>query len=148
MRPVLDTRRFTTGLWRVPDVRWVNRYLDFVVLKQKGRTFRFLFHREAMGALYEAWAFTGTKCSPYEVRCIHGYAPRVKYIDGKAGAGLSKHAYGLAIDINPLTNQPGTKGDIPRDWVAAFEVHGFGWGGNWRQIKDPMHFQFKGKVSK
>ena len=80
---------------------------------------------------------------------------------------LSKHAYGLAIDVNPFYNpyvtyeKDGTERVSP---VAAlvyadrsanfpykideddlccrlFKEHGFIWGGNWNSLKDYQHFQ-------
>ncbi len=80
---------------------------------------------------------------------------------------LSKHAQGLAIDINPLFNpyvrqqrggrtvvQPKTarrwanrkatspykieKGDLCH---RLFLAHGFSWGGAWRSLKDYQHFE-------
>lgn len=80
---------------------------------------------------------------------------------------LSKHAYGLAVDINPFYNpyvtyeKDGTEKVSP---VAAlgyadrsvnfpykideddlccrlFKEHGFIWGGNWNSLKDYQHFQ-------
>lgn len=75
---------------------------------------------------------------------------------------LSKHAEGLAIDINPLYN-PYVKGEkvLPRsgrsylDRTASFPCkierndllcrlfrqHGFRWGGAWRSVKDYQHFE-------
>jgi hypothetical protein len=54
---------------------------------------------------------------------------------------LSVHSWGCAIDLNPETNQLGTKGDMHPDIVKIFEDHGFVWGGNF-SVPDPMHFQF------
>lgn len=48
---------------------------------------------------------------------------------------LSKHAKGMAIDINP-----GFK--VPDDVVYCFEQAGFEWGGRWNP-KDIMHFELK-----
>jgi len=77
----------------------------------------------------------------------------------------SRHAYGLAIDINPFHN-PYTKGDLvlpelasayldrtdirdgmilPGDVATeAFAAIGWEWGGNWRTLKDWMHFSADG----
>jgi hypothetical protein len=77
----------------------------------------------------------------------------------------SWHAYGLAIDINPFHN-PYEKGDLvlpelasayvdrsdlrdgmiePGDVVTeAFAAIGWQWGGNWRTLKDWMHFSRNG----
>lgn len=73
---------------------------------------------------------------------------------------LSQHAYGLAIDVNPVQN-PMIRGTYidPRsgvDFLArapyrrgmmhatgaarAFTANGLYWGGRWRTLKDYMHF--------
>ena len=80
---------------------------------------------------------------------------------------LSKHAQGLAIDINPLYNpcrrrtkngrwcvEPATavpycdrtktfRGKIDRQDLCyrLFTARGFTWGGNWRTLKDWQHFE-------
>jgi hypothetical protein len=73
------------------------------------------------------------------------------------------HAYGEAIDLNPIEN-PYTgcgrtremrsvpyldrsrlrKGMVTRAVVAAFRSIGWGWGGNWTGTKDYMHFSVNG----
>ncbi len=53
---------------------------------------------------------------------------------------LSLHAWGVAIDLNPSTNQLGTLGEMHPGVVVAFESSGFEWGGRWERT-DPMHFQ-------
>lgn len=85
------------------------------------------------------------------------------------GSRISKHAYGLAIDINPLqnpyisTSANGTRIIAPKaaapyadrtnlrpgmlsaddPCVKAFRRHGFSWGGNWRRNKDYQHFEYR-----
>ena len=80
---------------------------------------------------------------------------------------LSKHAYGLAIDINPFYNpyvtyeRDGTEKVSPAAALGyadrsvnfpykideedlccrLFKEHGFIWGGNWNSLKDYQHFQ-------
>lgn len=81
---------------------------------------------------------------------------------------LSKHARGLAIDINPLYNpyvrtrngKQLVSPDGSRKWAAnrsktshrmiitrddlclkLFKQHGFKWGGDWRSLKDYQHFE-------
>ncbi len=75
---------------------------------------------------------------------------------------LSKHAQGLAVDINPLYNpyQKGSKvqpsnalrycnrqATFPYKIVRGdllyrlFIAHGFSWGGSWRSLKDYQHFE-------
>jgi hypothetical protein len=73
-------------------------------------------------------------------------------------AKLSQHAYGRAIDINPVQN-PYIKGDLilpphgvynpsvpgtllpEGPVVAAFEKRGWTWGGRWTTLKDWHHFE-------
>ena len=80
---------------------------------------------------------------------------------------LSKHAQGLAIDINPLYNpcvktkkngqriiQPATAGKyVDRSKKFRYKIsktdlcyrlfirHGFRWGGSWNSLKDYQHFE-------
>lgn len=82
-------------------------------------------------------------------------------VTGKKGT-LSKHSYGIAIDINPVQN-PYVKGDrispeagkeyidrknvrkgmIVKDDICykAFKERGWIWGGEWKTLKDYQHFQ-------
>ena len=87
-----------------------------------------------------------------------------RLIDGTTK--LSKHAYGLAIDINPFYNPyvtypngeirispPGSEPYADRDadfpykidendlCYRLFKEHGFTWGGDWNSSKDYQHFQ-------
>ncbi len=87
-----------------------------------------------------------------------------RVVDGTTN--LSKHAYGLAIDINPFYNPyvtypggkirispPGSEAYADRDadfpykidendlCYRLFKEHGFTWGGDWNSSKDYQHFQ-------
>lgn len=90
-----------------------------------------------------------------------------RVVDGTTS--LSKHAYGLAIDINPYYNPyvvfgrnedgsdyispPGSEVYADRSQNFAYKIdendlcyrlfteHGFTWGGNWNSSKDYQHFQ-------
>lgn len=85
----------------------------------------------------------------------------------EGSASLSKHALGLALDINPLYNPyiayggDGSRKVSPasaesyadRDAIFPYKIdeddlcyklfteHGFIWGGNWNSVKDYQHFQ-------
>lgn len=82
-------------------------------------------------------------------------------ITGRPGS-WSKHAYGRAIDINPLINpyvrgtrvlpeegraylppNPATPGTITagEGLVTFFEKRGWTWGGRWKSPKDYQHFE-------
>lgn len=90
-----------------------------------------------------------------------------RVVDGTTN--LSKHAYGLAIDVNPFYNPyvvfnkngdgetyispPGSEIYADRSQNFAYKIdendlcyrlfteHGFTWGGNWNNTKDYQHFQ-------
>jgi hypothetical protein len=84
-----------------------------------------------------------------------------------AGQAWSQHAYGLAIDINPVQNPyvgaggevhpPAGRAHVDRSQhvegmihpegsvVRAFERAGWSWGGDWRSFKDYHHFSATGR---
>ncbi len=80
------------------------------------------------------------------------------YRKATGGRNLSKHAYGFAIDINPIQN-PYIRGNIVLPPNAVYDIHrlgtlvynspivktflrlGWTWGGNWESLKDYQHFE-------
>lgn len=74
------------------------------------------------------------------------------------GKGLSMHAYGFAIDINPVQN-PYIKGELVLPAGAVYDIYapgtlaldspvvkafkrlGWTWGGDWKSLKDYQHFE-------
>jgi len=64
---------------------------------------------------------------------------------------VSRHALGLAIDLNPAQNPYREDGvlitNMPGWFVAAWKDAGFCWGGDWIGVKDPMHFSWMGPGS-
>jgi hypothetical protein len=86
-------------------------------------------------------------------------------VGGSASGRWSNHAYGLAIDVNPVENpyvgcgavrdrrsRPYLdrsrlrKGMVTRAVVRAFASIGWGWGGSWSgDTKDWMHFSHNGR---
>ena len=61
----------------------------------------------------------------------------------RSGTKLSSHSWGIAIDLNPESNQQGTAGNMDPAIVSIFQHAGFTWGGEWLgRARDPMHFQF------
>ena len=80
------------------------------------------------------------------------------YHTATASKKLSKHAYGFAIDINPVQNpyikkdvilppgavyDPSRPGTLSADSVVVknFLSLGWTWGGNWNSLKDYQHFE-------
>jgi hypothetical protein len=80
----------------------------------------------------------------YAVESAGAFTPRT--IGGSHR--FSRHAMGLAIDINPAQNPHRFDNilitDMPAWWVQAWKDAGFCWGGDWRGSKDAMHFSWMG----
>jgi hypothetical protein len=69
------------------------------------------------------------------------YAPRRI----RPGGPLSLHAWGLAIDLNASRNPFGGRSRQDRRLVRIMTGHGFTWGGEWPTVRDPMHFEWRGR---
>ncbi len=59
------------------------------------------------------------------------------------GVTYSLHSWGIAIDVNAFANPYGAEPAMSKGFVECFTDAGFDWGGDWRIIKDGMHFQLK-----
>jgi hypothetical protein len=84
----------------------------------------------------------------YNVTSAFGFAPRT--IGGRYH--LSRHAMGLAIDLNPVQNPHRLDGvlqtNMPFWFVQTWRDAGFCWGGDWvGSAKDPMHFAWMGPAA-
>lgn len=66
------------------------------------------------------------------------YQPR--FVEKDPTHQLSKHAWGLAIDLNVYDNPEGSKPKLDPRIVEIFEKWGFRWGGRWTK-PDGMHFE-------
>ena len=88
-----------------------------------------------------------------------------RFVDGTSR--YSEHAYGRAIDVNPIenpyvtrsgtTSHPASRRYVRRTpfrpgmavegraLVRAFDAIGWGWGGRWSGVKDYQHFSASGR---
>lgn len=126
------------GLIRV-DPAWERRHIATLPVPILGRVrcHRALFPllRGALGELEAAGL--ASLVHPREYGGC--YVPRFLNFDPQAG--LSHHAWGVAIDLNALSNAYGRTPRQDRRLVAIFERWGFTWGGRWL-LPDGMHFEF------
>lgn len=109
-------------------------------------------HRRVEPYLREALRRAAISAPEYRIERIGGYNWRT--IRHKAGAPLSPHARGIAVDIDPARN-PGQvmkrgaippafsgawfkkwPGSMPASFVQALLSCGFRWGGDWREDGD------------
>jgi hypothetical protein len=68
------------------------------------------------------------------------YNPRLVR-GGDSGGALSRHSYGIALDVNTDANTFGGRVSMDPRIVDAFHRHGFAWGGTWAR-PDGMHFEW------
>ena len=58
----------------------------------------------------------------------------------EAGQPLSRHAWGIAVDLNVDGNPRGSFSTQDARLVEIMRRHGFGWGGTWL-VPDPAHYE-------
>ena len=130
--------------WGNPDSKiFVSTYLVWTTFMGK----RIPWHKWALVPLKAVEADiikSGVKYNFYDVQVYNNR--------NIAGTNIkSNHAWALAMDINPREN-PYTHGalktDIPLSVRTAFKAHGFKWGGDYRSVKDAMHFEYLGEPVK
>ena len=102
------------------------------------------WHRRGAEQLRRAWAEVGKAGLLGLVRTWDGsWNPRRM----RGSQALSRHAWGIAFDINAAWNGLGQvpaavgKTGSVRELVPLFERHGFCWGGRWESRPDGMHVE-------
>ncbi len=114
--------------------------------------YRVLMHERALPALDQVTANLAAEQAKGNYYAIkpsqtYGFSPRT--IGGRYQ--LSLHAHGIAIDMNTASNP--YRGDnvlitdMPAWFVKAWTDAGFCWGGDWKYVKDPMHFAWMGPAA-
>lgn len=94
------------------------------------------------------------KAKGIELAVVEGYRTRAKQSEyqnmGKkytrTSAGKSKHQYGLAVDLVPIVNGKAQWHNRAL-WLKVGVVGerlGLRWGGRWRKLYDPGHFEWTG----
>jgi len=74
----------------------------------------------------------------------YGGLGEVSPLGSTTGGFLSKHSWGVAIDMNTVQNPEGAPPTMNCDVVRIFRKWGFAWGGNFIQ-GDGMHFEYVGE---
>lgn len=67
--------------------------------------------------------------------------PRYIRVTTGRPAGISRHAWGAALDLNADSNPVGSAGTQDPRLIAVMGDWGFTWGGDWL-VPDPMHFEY------
>lgn len=69
--------------------------------------------------------------------------PRFARVSGTIGS-VSRHAWGMALDMNTVANAQGRVPQMDCRVVRIFRKHNFAWGGNFL-VPDGMHFEWVGE---
>lgn len=83
-----------------------------------------------LGHLVDPAGFAGC-WNPRDIRATTSRPP----------AGISRHAWGAALDLNAAANPVGSSGTQDPRLVEIMLDWGFTWGGDWL-VPDPMHFEY------
>ena len=159
------------------DLRHVQ--VTYYGFDRRARTGELVVHRTAAGAMTQVFAQLYAARFPVErMVLVDAYqgddhasmaANNTSAYNCRApegGSGWSEHAYGTALDLNPVQNpyvtsstvlppagrsyldraddRPGmvVRGDVV---VRSFAAQGWEWGGDWSSIKDYQHFSASGR---
>jgi D-alanyl-D-alanine carboxypeptidase-like protein len=128
-----------TGGFLVVDPAWVRTHIVVgrVPILGKVKCNRALF-TQLRGALAEV---EREGLAKFIVRKDYAGCYSGRFLNRNPEAGISHHAWGVALDINASTNQFGQSPHQDPRVVAIFRKWGFTWGGRWL-LPDGMHFEF------
>ena len=140
-RPTAGSSILVAGSWTSRNITWKMRYTDIKL----GNNCHRLVVDAIQGALTEIRnarlsRFVDTQHSNRYGGCFVG---RYNRFAGNFGAP-SRHAWGMAIDINTNTNPQGGVPQMNCAVVRIFRKWGFAWGGNFWPA-DGMHFEYVGE---
>lgn len=132
-------------------MRQVHAQMVEVQLPMADRPFTLYVHERVVPALEQVIANLERETAAgrrYAIRA--GYTWSYNPITIPGSRRFSFHTVGAAIDINSDTNPYRTDNvlvtDMPDWFVKAWTDAGWCWGGDWRDIKDPMHFSWRGPL--
>ena len=181
--PISPSLRATMTSWRpgcpvrLDDLRLVT--LTHWGFDGRARRGRLIVHRDAAAGMVRVFRDLFAARFPIRrLRLVEAYgsdddrsmaadntsAFNCRLVEGSSS--WSEHAYGRAVDVNPLENPyvrgghvspPGGRPYVDRSlWkpgmihrgdavVRAFAAIGWEWGGDWRSLKDYQHFSATGR---
>ena len=140
-RPTVGSSILVADSWTSRNIAWKMRYTDIKL----GNNCHRIVAEAIQGALTEIRnarlsRFVDTQNSNRYGGCFVG---RYNRLAGNFGAP-SRHAWGMAIDINTNTNPQGGVPQMNCAVVRIFRKWGFAWGGNFWPA-DGMHFEYVGE---
>lgn len=126
------------GEWQRRNI--VSMAPSFEVRSGRGRPLSVIYcHRLIAPALSRVLDDLVARCLGHLINTFDGcFVPRHMGWDPRRR--LSRHAWGIAVDVNARLFPYGSRGRQDERLVAAFARQGFTWGGDWH-TPDPMHFE-------
>ncbi len=135
------------GAGIVIDPEWVAEHIVDVSIPPLGR---FRCHVDVAPALRAAFAEIRGSGLVDEIDIADfrraGGCFNARLMRGERGAALSRHAWGIALDLNPSTNAFGSEPQLSEEFGDVFRRAGFAWGAGWRR-PDGMHFEWQREVA-
>lgn len=129
----------------------VHGHMVPVELPKADRPFTLYVHERVVPALQQVIANLEREAAQgrsYTIRA--GFTSSYNPITIPGRRSLSFHTVGAAIDVNSDTNPYRADNvlvtDMPAWFVKAWTDAGWCWGGDWRDVKDPMHFSWRGPL--
>ena len=140
-RPTVGSSILVAGSWTSSNIAWKMRYADIKL----GNNCHRVVVDAIQGALTEIKKsglsrFVNTQNSNRYGGCFVGRYNRAGGVFGSP----SRHAWGMAFDINTATNPQGGVPQMNCSVVRIFRKWGFAWGGNFWPA-DGMHFEYVGE---
>ena len=110
------------------------------------------YFRDKVSSLITMCKAKGIELAIVESYRTHSKQNEYKSMGGnytRSGGGKSKHQYGLAVDVVPMIGSV-AQWDNAKLWrkVGVIgEQLGLRWGGRWKSLYDPCHFEWTGGLS-
>ena len=110
------------------------------------------YFRDKISSLITMCKAKGIELAIVESYRTHSKQNEYKSMGGnytRSGGGKSKHQYGLAVDVVPMIDSV-AQWDNAKLWrkVGVIgEQLGLRWGGRWKSLYDPGHFEWTGGLS-
>lgn len=124
--------------WILPDPYWVAKHIRYCEVPLFGRL---VCHEQIISDLYQIGRVLMRSGIKVNMKWGGCYTPR--HICHNPTKGLSRHAWGTALDFNVQDNPFGSQPKMDIITVEVFKMYAWIWGGTFR-TPDGMHFE-KGK---
>jgi len=116
--------------------------IETSIIFRPSNTRSILCHKSIADDLYKTLSIVSDIYSPLEIEKygLNIYGGCYVNRRTKNGKWWSVHTWGLAVDMATTLGQYGTTPATPYLFTKVWLDMGWNWGGNWRGLRDGMHF--------